>query len=395
MTRQRALLVGVASVLALALALSPVASTADPSARERREETRRQRAETASQLDLLQADNAELEGALDALTDHVATQAAQVDAARQAAEAAEAAATAARARVEEMTRTIAELRARAQAQAVEAYMNPGGAGLDEIMGSRDFNEAREKQALLDNVDERNADVLDQLRAAEEDLEVSELEARAAAEEAAGYRAEAEERLLEVEAARAEQARIQAALEGRIDQFQEQVDALEAEEDQLTAIIEREAAAAEARRRASSASNGDGGGSIFSEPAPGNAPASASGLIWPVRGRATSEFGPRWGRMHNGLDIAAPTGTPIWAAKAGEVIFVGQQGGYCNIVVVDHGGGFVTLYPHQSRLAARVGQSLSQGEVLGYVGCSGSCTGPHLHFETRVNGSAQNPRRFLP
>ena len=100
-------------------------------------------------------------------------------------------------------------------------------------------------------------------------------------------------------------------------------------------------------------------------------------------------------MHQGIDIAAPTGTPIVAAKAGDVIFAGGMGGYGNCVIIDHGGGFSTLYGHQSRIAAGDGQSVERGQVIGYVGSTGHSTGPHLHFETRVNGSAQNPRRYLP
>jgi murein DD-endopeptidase MepM/ murein hydrolase activator NlpD len=109
---------------------------------------------------------------------------------------------------------------------------------------------------------------------------------------------------------------------------------------------------------------------------------------------TSGFGQRWGRLHAGLDIAAPEGTPIYAAKAGTVIHAGPQGAYGNLVLVDHGGGLVTAYAHQSRIATSVGASVSQGQLLGYVGNTGRSTGPHLHFETRVNGSAQNPMNFF-
>ena len=123
--------------------------------------------------------------------------------------------------------------------------------------------------------------------------------------------------------------------------------------------------------------------------------SGAGLIWPVRGPVTSGFGMRWGRMHEGIDIGAGTGTPIHAAKAGTVIFSGTMNGYGNVVVVNHGGGFSTLYAHQSRRASVEGQAVSQGQVIGYVGSTGHSTGPHLHFETRINGNPQNPRRYLP
>jgi murein DD-endopeptidase MepM/ murein hydrolase activator NlpD len=109
---------------------------------------------------------------------------------------------------------------------------------------------------------------------------------------------------------------------------------------------------------------------------------------------TSEYGPRWGRMHQGIDQGAGTGTPVGASKAGSVIFAGWQGGYGNLVLIDHHDGVVTAYAHLSSIAAGSGQSVSQGQTIGNVGSTGNSTGPHLHFETRVNGNAVNPRQYL-
>jgi murein DD-endopeptidase MepM/ murein hydrolase activator NlpD len=122
--------------------------------------------------------------------------------------------------------------------------------------------------------------------------------------------------------------------------------------------------------------------------------SASGFIWPVAGPVTSGFGPRWGRMHEGLDIAAGSGTPIRAAAAGTVSYAGWLGGYGNLVVVEHGGGLATAYAHQQRIYVPVGRAVAQGEALGEVGSTGNSTGPHLHFEVRVNGSAVDPFGYL-
>ncbi|MDQ2826561.1 MAG: M23 family metallopeptidase [Actinomycetota bacterium] len=123
--------------------------------------------------------------------------------------------------------------------------------------------------------------------------------------------------------------------------------------------------------------------------------SASGFIWPISGPVTSEFGPRSRDNHPGIDIAAAAGTAIAASKSGTVIYAQfNDGGYGNLVVIDHGGGFATAYGHQSRLAVSVGQSVSQGQTIGYEGSTGASTGPHLHFEIRLNGTVQNPRRYL-
>lgn len=121
--------------------------------------------------------------------------------------------------------------------------------------------------------------------------------------------------------------------------------------------------------------------------------SASGLIWPVNGPVVSPFGMRWGRLHAGIDIAVGYGTPIHASASGTVIFAGWMGGYGNFVIVDHGGGLSTGYAHQSSIAVG-GGSVSQGQVIGYVGCTGHCFGPHLHFEVRINGSPVDPLGYL-
>jgi murein DD-endopeptidase MepM/ murein hydrolase activator NlpD len=122
--------------------------------------------------------------------------------------------------------------------------------------------------------------------------------------------------------------------------------------------------------------------------------SAAGLIWPVNGPITSPFGWRWGRMHEGIDIGVPSGTPIHAAASGTVIYAGWMEGYGNLVVIDHGNGLATAYGHQSSIAAGNGSGVSQGQVIGYVGCTGHCFGPHLHFEVRVNGEPVNPLNYL-
>jgi len=121
------------------------------------------------------------------------------------------------------------------------------------------------------------------------------------------------------------------------------------------------------------------------------------FIWPVNGPVVSGFGMRWGRMHEGIDIAVPAGTPIRAAAAGTVVLQqgeGESGGYGNFTCLDHGGGLQTCYAHQSSFAAGAGQSVSQGDVIGYVGCTGHCFGDHLHFEVRVNGAPTDPLGYL-
>ena len=127
---------------------------------------------------------------------------------------------------------------------------------------------------------------------------------------------------------------------------------------------------------------------------GNGQPSAAGLIWPCDGVVVSGFGMRWGRMHEGIDIGCAYGTPNRAAASGTVIYAGWLGGYGNLVVVDHGNGLSTAYAHASSILVSVGQSVSQGQTVSLVGSTGHSTGPHLHFEVRLNGVAVDPLPYL-
>jgi murein DD-endopeptidase MepM/ murein hydrolase activator NlpD len=124
---------------------------------------------------------------------------------------------------------------------------------------------------------------------------------------------------------------------------------------------------------------------------------SGGLIWPVSGAVVSGFGMRWGSMHEGIDIAVPEMTPIRAAASGSVVLLQSEassGGYGNFTCLDHGGGLSTCYAHQTSFAVSEGQSVSQGDIIGYTGCTGHCLGPHLHFEVRINGSPTDPMGYL-
>ncbi|MEL4893957.1 peptidoglycan DD-metalloendopeptidase family protein [Crocosphaera sp. Alani8] len=129
----------------------------------------------------------------------------------------------------------------------------------------------------------------------------------------------------------------------------------------------------------------------------DAPMRFTGHIWPSKGVLTSGYGPRWGRMHKGIDIAAPVGTPIMASAPGEVISAGwNSGGFGNLVKLRHPDGSVTLYAHNSRILVRRGQKVEQGQQIAEMGSTGYSTGPHLHYEIHLKGrGAQNPMAFLP
>ena len=175
-----------------------------------------------------------------------------------------------------------------------------------------------------------------------------------------------------------------ALAATKQQIQDEVaesQALQAASAQLAAKI------AQAEKEAQGAASS--GTSNSSEPAP------SSGFIWPVSGPITSPFGMRWGTLHPGIDIGVPSGTPVHAAASGTVIWCGWMSGYGNLVMIDHHDGLVTLYGHNTSVAVSCNENVSQGQVVSYSGCTGFCTGPHVHFEVRVHGAPVDPLGYLP
>lgn len=167
-----------------------------------------------------------------------------------------------------------------------------------------------------------------------------------------------------------------------EEYLAEVDALAAESAALAAAIRA--------AQAGSSSSGSSG----SPGSTGTGAPSSAGFVWPVSGVVVSGFGMRWGRMHEGIDITASTGTPIRAAASGTVIWSGWRGGYGNAVIIDHGNGLSTVYAHASALIARQGQGVTQGQTIALVGSTGNSSGPHLHFEVRINGAAVDPLLYL-
>ncbi len=225
----------------------------------------------------------------------------------------------------------------------------------------------------------NRDALDQMRATRQDQQFDKANLAQARQLAEDRRKVAADKLAELQEALSQQNRLKSALDTRIAEFTAEVDALSREEATLSALIRARQLEADAEDVEGSSSGG----------------VSDSGLVWPASGPITSGFGNRWGSMHTGIDIGAGYGASIWAAAGGTVIMADYNGGYGNCVVIDHGGGFSTLYAHMSSIEVSEGERVDQGDFLGEVGSTGNSTGPHLHFETRVGGDAQNPMRYLP
>lgn len=366
-----------AAVMLLGLVAPAGADTASDA--RKRDAARARRAALAKELNALQASDKELNSAVAALDTQMRATEAKLASARQAVTAAERARQQAEAQLEETEGRLSTLKKAVVDRAVAAYMRPNNNVAE--LEAKDFNEASRRRVMLDQVASSDRKVIDDLRAAQEDFALERQRAEQARAVADKRKAAVEGKLSQLQSARAEKERLARALDLRIAEYKREADLVAAQEAQLSELIRQRQASGRASRSAPAI---DSGGRV-----------SGAGLIWPCGCRVTSEYGYRWGRLHAGIDMAAPIGTPIRAAKSGVVIQSGSMGGYGYAIVIDHGGGFTTLYAHQSRLVARDGQSVRQGELIGYVGNTGNSTGPHLHFETRVNGSPQNPRRYLP
>jgi murein DD-endopeptidase MepM/ murein hydrolase activator NlpD len=346
----------VAIFLAVALVIPTTAGAAT---------SRSRRAALARKLDALRASDRELVTAVNALNAQVNTQINRVTAAKKAATAADAGLAEATAKLQATEDQITQLRTSVVSHAVDAYMRPQGH--QPTINSRDIAEASRQRAMWNQIASRQGDVLDQLHAARQDLAIHEAVASRARERAAQRKRETTAQLDGLASDLRDKQRLSVALEARIRDAEAEDNATAANDASIGALL-----------------RGAGDPGVVSK----------SGLIWPIRGQVTSGFGRRWGRLHAGIDIAAPRGTPIRAARAGRVVFSGWMGGYGNAIIINHGGGMATLYGHQSRRAAKVGDVVKQGQIIGYVGSTGHSTGNHLHFETRINGTPQNPRRYL-
>ena len=259
---------------------------------------------------------------------------------------------------------------------VDIYKSDDPDMLTVLLESDGFADLIERFEYLQRIEQSDSVIVDRVRTIRNDTETTVDRIRAARDEIAAKEAELERTRValedqenQLEAARAERQELLNSVEGHIEKLEGNISEAQDEIQQQLS------------------------GSTAALPA-GPIQAGSGGMIWPVNGPVTSPFGWRWGRMHEGIDIAVPSGTPIRAAKAGTVALAAPTSGYGNYTCVDHGGGLSTCYAHQSSFASGVGDSVGQGEVIGYSGCTGSCFGDHLHFEVRVNGSAVDPMGYL-
>ena len=277
---------------------------------------------------------------------------------------------------ERLDRTIEALEDRL----VDIYKADEPTAVSVVLESDGYDDALSRYEYLQRIEDQNSEIVGRVRELRDDTAATVERVRSTRDSIAAKQAELVRTRQELEARESQldaaRDRSKRAL-GRVD---DHADHLEGDVSDLQDKIQAQLAAA------------SGVPTLPAGPIQGG----SAGFVWPVNGPIASPFGERWGTMHEGIDIAVPAGTPIRAAKDGTIAFEQSEatsGGYGNYTCIDHGGGLSTCYAHQSSFAITSG-SVQQGDVIGYVGCTGHCFGDHLHFEVRINGTAVDPMGYL-
>jgi murein DD-endopeptidase MepM/ murein hydrolase activator NlpD len=255
--------------------------------------------------------------------------------------------------------------------------------VEVVLEADGFNDLLVRADYLSRINKQDAQIVGRVKTLKEEserkkalLEALKKRAEAAVAEIAAKRQEIAQTRAGIESSRADMASARDAKRGSLShvrasrkELEGNLAALEAASAQVTAQLQGAGSAGPIRH-------------------------GSGNYIWPVNGPIVSPFGMRWGRLHAGVDIAVPSGTPIRAAASGTVAIAGWVGGYGNYTCINHGGGIATCYGHQTSIGVSVGQSVKQGQVIGTSGCTGHCFGPHVHFEVRINGQPVDPMGYL-
>ena len=277
-----------------------------------------------------------------------------------------------------------EIEADLRIKAIEGFKTRTVGSANPLLSDMDLTRSIRQSGLLAQASLSTAELLEELRGLLEERRIANAEASQAKADAEAAEQELQEDLTVLKEQQAAQVALKSEAERRVDVWAAELTAYAREDAAIQRVIVEKSQKTEVATAVNSPTQ-----------------ASTSGFQWPINARVSSEYGYRihpiyrTRRLHTGMDIGASGGTPIASANAGVVIFAGRQGGYGNTVIVDHGGGITTLYAHQSRIGASVGQMVDRGDIVGFVGATGTATGNHLHFEVRVNGTPTNPRGYLP
>ncbi|MFN2490106.1 MAG: murein hydrolase activator EnvC [Actinomycetota bacterium] len=276
-----------------------------------------------------------------------------------------------------------------QERAATVYMEGPTDALDTLLSSQTLSDLLDRAQYYESALDADSSLIEEIELLEDEVLGRRNSVERKKDQIAADRAALQEQRLAVAQIRDDRADALAAREAAVARKKSLLANVRARTDKLAAI-ESQLARESDRIGALLASRS--AGAVL--PPPGGR------LAWPASGPLTSGFGPRIhpifgeSRMHTGIDIGAPYGAPVWAAAGGVVTYAGTLGGYGNTVVIEHGGGLATTYNHLSAYEVVGGEHVSRGQQIAAVGCTGYCTGPHLHFEVRVNGTPVDPMAYL-
>ena len=276
----------------------------------------------------------------------------------------------------------------------DIYINGRLSYLDVVIGSKDFSDFANRLEVLKRIIDSDITLINEIKKERAEIEAHKQKLEADRAKLVELEKAALAKQAEIEQKKAERnVVLQKAQNDRATAMQA-IEELNASSAQVSAMLkERQAARAAAAAAAAAQSSGGQGASD-------NWVQGTGQLGWPVSGEITSPYGyrvhPIWGTTiyHSGIDIGVDEGTPVHAADGGVVVWSGWMGGYGYAVVIDHANGLSTLYGHNSELAVDEGQSVAKGQVISYAGSTGNSTGPHVHFEVRVNGDPVDPMGYL-
>lgn len=422
--RKRPLGAALAVVCAVAVLAGPAGADpppSDPAAQAEqekvdREQTHKRSEQVKAQIDVLQASDDQLNAELLKIDEQVKQQEARAGEANAGRDQARAEAADLARQVDEAQKQADEASRAAAERAIEAYMRPERETAAQMISAKDPQQLGEMHLLVSHVAEYDHSILVHRQTAQYLLTLRQNELAETQRKADDLARQANDDQQRAEDLKQQRVAVHDEMERRIGGLKGEAEALEQQEANLTALIMQHQSAAATTTTTPAPTTTTTAAPVTTAPPPGSPttpkpptttaapttappttakpPPTGTKLSWPVSGPVTSGFGPRWGTFHKGIDIGVPEGTPIHAAADGTVFYSGVMDGYGNVILIDHGGGLVTLYAHQSQLIAGNGQHVSRGETIGLVGSTGNSTGPHLHFEVRVNGVAYDPLGYL-